>query len=110
MKNRDLAFFKDTGIEFMGHSVIDSDLKNEPFIPNVTRFCVGIGSFTIVDDRLVTGPDAGNNFFLEHTNIGSSRAKCTAELLMELNDEVTGAHLDQVCLDYNPFFPLISFI
>ncbi|KAI8922701.1 hypothetical protein BC831DRAFT_474771 [Entophlyctis helioformis] len=50
----------------------------------------GIGSFTVVDDKPVTGADAGRNFFLTQDSIGKSRAETLASLLNELNEEVVG--------------------
>ncbi|CAG8565652.1 5552_t:CDS:2 [Acaulospora colombiana] len=53
----------------------------------------GIGSFTVVDGKLVEGADAGITFFLDVDKIGSSRAQAVAELLQELNEDVKGFHL-----------------
>ncbi|KAI9347199.1 amyloid beta precursor protein binding protein 1 [Zopfochytrium polystomum] len=67
----------------------------------------GIGSFVVVDEHVVTGADAGNNFFIDHSAIGTSRAKATTDLLLELNDEVSGSFVDQSpasLLDSNPSF------
>lgn len=51
----------------------------------------GIGHFTILDHRLVTPEDAGNNFFLEGPDsIGKSRAEEAVRLLSELNEDVDG--------------------
>lgn len=50
----------------------------------------GIGSFTILDNGVVTGADAGNNFFLESEGIGKNRATEAVRLLGELNDGVEG--------------------
>ncbi|KAJ3411946.1 NEDD8-activating enzyme E1 regulatory subunit [Chytridiales sp. JEL 0842] len=55
----------------------------------------GIGSCTIVDGKIVEGRDLGQNFFLEASSLGSSRAKCTAEFLSELNDDVIVDHMDK---------------
>ncbi|KAJ3052499.1 NEDD8-activating enzyme E1 regulatory subunit [Rhizophlyctis rosea] len=54
-----------------------------------------IGSFTVVDDKPVSGSDAGNNFFLTQDSIDQPRAKCVTELLRELNEEVEGNHVEQ---------------
>ncbi|KAJ3293051.1 hypothetical protein BCR33DRAFT_664309 [Rhizoclosmatium globosum] len=48
----------------------------------------GIGSFTLVDGKVVDGADAGSNFFLEGSDIGRSRAQAAAALLAELNPDV----------------------
>ncbi|KUI55205.1 NEDD8-activating enzyme E1 regulatory subunit [Cytospora mali] len=50
----------------------------------------GIGSFTIVDDAVVTEADLGLNFFLDENCLGKSRAQSCTELLLELNPEVQG--------------------
>ncbi|XP_032792301.2 NEDD8-activating enzyme E1 regulatory subunit [Daphnia magna] len=67
----------------------------------------GIGSFTIVDGALVTGEDAGNNFFLDHSKIGKPRAHVATQLLMELNSDVKGDYIEETCdqlLSNNPDF------
>lgn len=56
----------------------------------------GIGSFTIVDGNKVTGADVGNNFFLTKDSIGMSRAQITTDLLMELNEEVSGDFVEEL--------------
>lgn len=51
----------------------------------------GIGAFTICDDKIVDGADAGNNFFLEgQDSIGKVRAQEAVRLLGELNDGARG--------------------
>ncbi|KAJ3091270.1 NEDD8-activating enzyme E1 regulatory subunit [Quaeritorhiza haematococci] len=55
----------------------------------------GIGSFTVVDGKTVTGSDVGNNFFLTPDCIGKPRAQCVTQLLRELNEEVDGYHVDE---------------
>ena len=51
----------------------------------------GIGHFTIIDDKVVTPEDAGNNFFFNgHHSIGKSRAEEAVACLRELNDGVEG--------------------
>lgn len=50
----------------------------------------------MVDGQRVTGADAGNNFFLTVDSIGQSRARCTTELLMELNEDVSGNFVEEV--------------
>jgi len=67
----------------------------------------GINSFTIVDGALVSGEDAGNNFFLDHTKIGKPRAHVATQLLMELNLDVKGDYIEETCdqlLSNNPEF------
>ncbi|GFT14238.1 NEDD8-activating enzyme E1 regulatory subunit [Nephila pilipes] len=55
----------------------------------------GVGAFTILDDKIVTGQDAGNNFFLDKDSIGKSRAKVATEHLLELNPDVRGEFVDE---------------
>ncbi|KAF5391025.1 hypothetical protein D9757_003936 [Collybiopsis confluens] len=51
----------------------------------------GLGHFTLMDDKEVTGADAGNNFFLDGMkSIGKSRAEEGVQGLLELNDGVEG--------------------
>lgn len=58
----------------------------------------GIGSFTILDDKIVDATDVGNNFFLTSDSIGQPRAQVSVELLKELNDGVQGKALLSVRL------------
>ncbi|KAG5680702.1 hypothetical protein PVAND_010193 [Polypedilum vanderplanki] len=55
----------------------------------------GIGSFTIIDQNLVTEEDIGSNFFLEQSSLGKSRAKCATQFLQELNPDVNGESIDE---------------
>ncbi|KAH6564511.1 hypothetical protein BASA50_001474 [Batrachochytrium salamandrivorans] len=50
----------------------------------------GVGSFTVVDQGLVTGEQAGRNFFLDTVSIGKSRSESLVYFLGELNDDVIG--------------------
>ncbi|KAJ3836082.1 hypothetical protein F5878DRAFT_626153 [Lentinula raphanica] len=51
----------------------------------------GLGHFTLMDDEIVTGADAGNNFFLDgFKSIGKFRAQEAVKGLMEMNDGVDG--------------------
>ncbi|KAL8931687.1 MAG: hypothetical protein Q9216_007109 [Gyalolechia sp. 2 TL-2023] len=50
----------------------------------------GIGNFTIVDEKRVTEPDLGINFFLTDDSLGKSRASETCKYLRELNPDVNG--------------------
>jgi len=56
----------------------------------------GIGFFTVVDGRLVTGADIGNNFFLTLEALGQPRAAKVTEYLQELNEDVKGSFLVEV--------------
>jgi len=42
-------------------------------------FFAGIGSFTIIDGKRITGEDCGNNFFLDPNCIGESKAKVRSD-------------------------------
>ncbi|KAI9338515.1 ThiF family protein [Obelidium mucronatum] len=53
----------------------------------------GIGSFTILDDKIADGADVGSNFFLEADSVGKSRGMAATELLQELNPDVRGTSL-----------------
>lgn len=55
----------------------------------------GIGSFTIVDDAIVTDADLGVNFFLNEDSLGLSRAEECCRLLLELNPDVTGYSISE---------------
>lgn len=55
----------------------------------------GIGAFTIVDGKKVGPEDLGNNFFLDSSSLGHSRAVRATELLRELNDRVKGYSVDE---------------
>lgn len=50
----------------------------------------GIGRFTVLDDKLVTAADLGNNFFVTANDVGRPRAEVVAELLCEMNPDVVG--------------------
>lgn len=54
----------------------------------------GCGHFTIVDGNKVDSSDF-NNFFIDHSAIGQSRAVVTTALLSELNDRVRGSALEK---------------
>jgi amyloid beta precursor protein binding protein 1 len=50
----------------------------------------GVGNITILDDKIVTELDYGNNFFVEPSSFGKSRADVVKELLCEMNPDVIG--------------------
>ncbi|ERE80149.1 SUMO-activating enzyme subunit 1-like protein [Cricetulus griseus] len=67
----------------------------------------GIGSFTIIDGKQVSGEDAGNNFFLQKSSIGKNRAQAAMEFLQELNSDVSGSFVEESpenLLDNDPSF------
>ncbi|KAI8343276.1 ThiF family protein [Chlamydoabsidia padenii] len=49
----------------------------------------GVGSITIVDDKIVDKHDIQSNFFLEPTDISKPKAEAVVNLLKELNEAVT---------------------
>eukprot|EP01127_Copromyxa_protea_P001254 TRINITY_DN11294_c0_g1_i1.p1 TRINITY_DN11294_c0_g1~~TRINITY_DN11294_c0_g1_i1.p1 ORF type:complete len:550 (-),score=145.08 TRINITY_DN11294_c0_g1_i1:36-1685(-) len=56
----------------------------------------GIGKFSVIDGEKVTNRDLGNNFFVEVSSVGKSRAEETGRLLHELNGFVEkGGFIDQ---------------
>eukprot|EP00047_Mylnosiga_fluctuans_P002424 m.224464 g.224464 ORF g.224464 m.224464 type:complete len:519 (-) comp11095_c0_seq1:1309-2865(-) len=67
----------------------------------------GVGSFTIVDGTKVTERDLGNNFFVDASSLGQSRAMRTTQLLCELNEHVRGDFVEETVetlLETNPQF------
>ena len=56
-----------------------------------------IGQFTILDPAKVTEADLGINFFLEAESLGKSRADEARRLLEELNPDVQGHSILEVC-------------
>jgi amyloid beta precursor protein binding protein 1 len=56
-----------------------------------------------MDAELVQGSDVGNNFFLERSSIGKSRAEEVTRYLVELNEDVKGVALVKVsrCTSYS---------
>lgn len=58
----------------------------------------GVGQFTIQDSAVVTEADLGVNFFLEDQHLGGFRAEHTTNLLKELNPEVEGHAITEVCV------------
>lgn len=55
----------------------------------------GIASFTVIDDAKVQASDLGNNFLLEASALGQNRAAAATELLLELNENVAGAYVEE---------------
>lgn len=55
----------------------------------------GIGSFTIIDTRVVEDDDLSGNFFLESLNLGQSIAAAMCENLGELNPNVLGVSVQE---------------
>lgn len=55
----------------------------------------GIVGFTIIDGAKVSPQDLGNNFMVEASSLGESRAKVVTDLLQELNDTVSGSYMEE---------------
>ena len=53
----------------------------------------GVGSFTIIDDVIVSSEDA-NNFFLNSDSLGKNRAKECCSFLIEMNPDVRGDYIE----------------
>lgn len=67
----------------------------------------GIKSFTVIDAALVQDYDSCSNFFVDKSHLGSSRSKAIVELLLELNPDVQGTHINhdpKLYIDSNPLF------
>ena len=75
----------------------------------------GVGFITILDDKLVEERDLGSNFFVSEEGIGKSRGENAKDLLVELNEDVKGDHIDGSPSKYlrakdKDFFSQFSFI
>ncbi|GAB2274896.1 NEDD8-activating enzyme E1 regulatory subunit axr1 [Dionaea muscipula] len=55
----------------------------------------GIGSITVVDGSKVEVGDLGNNFMVDESSIGKSKAKCVCALLQDLNDAVKAKFIEE---------------
>ena len=67
----------------------------------------GVGTFTIIDNKLVTQSDFGSNFFVTADSLGTNRGKVALTLLQELNSDVRGEAIDdnfESVLSTNPDF------
>ncbi|KAG5231963.1 auxin resistant family protein [Salix suchowensis] len=66
----------------------------------------GVGSITVIDGSKVEPGDLGNNFMVDESCVGQSKAKCVCTFLQELNDAVKLAEdsmikLDKICREAN---------
>ncbi|KAH8418195.1 hypothetical protein KR222_000376 [Zaprionus bogoriensis] len=59
----------------------------------------GIGGFTVADGSTVKEEDLGNNFFLDASYLGKSKALACKQLLQELNPDANGDYVDE-SVDY----------
>ncbi|RDY07202.1 NEDD8-activating enzyme E1 regulatory subunit AXR1, partial [Mucuna pruriens] len=67
----------------------------------------GVGSITVVDGSKVEEGDLGNNFLVDESSLGKSRAKCVCSFLQELNDAVKAKFVEEspeTLIDTNPSF------
>ncbi|KAL5723622.1 NEDD8-activating enzyme E1 regulatory subunit axr1 [Ranunculus cassubicifolius] len=67
----------------------------------------GIGSITIIDESKVEDGDLGNNFMLDESNVGQSKAKSVCAFLQELNDAVKAKFVEEspeALIEANPDF------
>ncbi|XP_042521116.1 NEDD8-activating enzyme E1 regulatory subunit AXR1-like [Macadamia integrifolia] len=67
----------------------------------------GIGSITVIDGSKVEASDLGNNFMVDESTIGQSRAKCVCAFLQELNDSVKAKFVEEspeALIETNPSF------
>lgn len=74
----------------------------------------GVGSITIVDDKITSDEDIGSNFFLESSSTGLNRGSETLRLLLELNSAVQGHAVeeppDQILRENPEFFKTFSLV
>ncbi|GMJ13408.1 AUXIN RESISTANT 1 [Hibiscus trionum] len=67
----------------------------------------GVGSITIVDGSKVEFGDLGNNFMVDDSSLGQSKAKCVCSFLQELNDAVKAKFIEEypeALIDTSPSF------
>ncbi|XP_052178212.1 NEDD8-activating enzyme E1 regulatory subunit AXR1-like isoform X2 [Diospyros lotus] len=67
----------------------------------------GIGSVTVIDGSKVEVGDLGNNFMVDESSVGQSKAKCACTFLQELNDAVKAKFIEEhpeELIETNPSF------
>ncbi|CAI9090266.1 OLC1v1025003C1 [Oldenlandia corymbosa var. corymbosa] len=67
----------------------------------------GVGSITVVDGCKVEVSDLGNNYFVDESCVGQSKAKCVCTFLQELNDAVKAKFIEEspeALIETNPSF------
>ncbi|XP_031090485.1 NEDD8-activating enzyme E1 regulatory subunit AXR1-like [Ipomoea triloba] len=67
----------------------------------------GVGSITVVDGSKVEVGDLGNNFMVDESNVGQSKARCVCSFLQELNDAVKARFIEEYpkeLIETNPSF------
>lgn len=60
----------------------------------------GIASCAIIDGKAVSEADIGSNFFVASDELGISRAKCVAQHLHEMNEDVLCDYIEMVIPEY----------
>ncbi|KAB1201968.1 NEDD8-activating enzyme E1 regulatory subunit [Morella rubra] len=55
----------------------------------------GVGSITVIDGSKVEVGDLGNNFMVDESSVGQSKAKCVCAFLQELNDAVKAKFIEE---------------
>jgi molybdopterin/thiamine biosynthesis adenylyltransferase len=63
----------------------------------LSRVCCSptdIGAFTVFDGAKTSEADLGNNWFVDDSYLGKSRAATVKELLLEMNPDVKGHHIE----------------
>lgn len=84
-----------TGTELLKNLILPGT-----FVRNVCTIQIqlkGIGSFTVVDEGRVEESDVQSNFFVTRKALGEFRAPVVTELLKDLNEDVQGHYVVQVC-------------
>lgn len=67
----------------------------------------GVGSITVIDGSKVELGDLGNNFLVDESSVGQSKAKCVCQFLQELNDAVKAKFIEEhpeALIQTNPSF------
>ncbi|KAL7000094.1 NEDD8-activating enzyme E1 regulatory subunit axr1 [Sarracenia purpurea var. burkii] len=67
----------------------------------------GIGSITVIDGNKVEVADLGNNFMVDESSVGQSKAKSVCAFLQELNDAVKAKFIEEypeALIETNPSF------
>ncbi|XP_057506691.1 NEDD8-activating enzyme E1 regulatory subunit AXR1-like isoform X1 [Actinidia eriantha] len=67
----------------------------------------GIGSITVIDGSKVEEGDLGNNFMVDESSVGQSKARSVCAFLQELNDAVKAKFIEEypeALIETNPSF------
>ncbi|XP_059452013.1 NEDD8-activating enzyme E1 regulatory subunit AXR1-like [Corylus avellana] len=67
----------------------------------------GVGSITVIDGSKVEVGDLGNNFMVDESSVGQSKAQCVCSFLQELNDAVKAKFIEEypeALIETNPSF------